>query len=349
MKTDDRLKQAAELIAHLVEENSLTPAEFCRRIRNREKGLGVTESRYKEWISVDQSWKSPNPIVSGVHFSKLSGSSLPVQWAASRFGARFVPGAEYFTGHQRFSDLYIEARREVSRLRNQIESAIFNDSLIDTNEAGEISVSWMKFCLWADGVVTLLNKEALVELSDPVSRLHEAPGKTASHVCVRDALDSSSRSAQQIAEACGFKQAASVNKWGEESGRVIKEFRGKVIDDTEKKSGSPNPFDYTVRIAEVTKDFRPVKLMCELLGGRLVEAPPRQDAEMTDLHRTWVRVDTEIAEFMGAIGRAVEDEKLDADEIDQIATEWLDVRSWMETFVGAMGEGRFGGSGLKAA
>lgn len=339
----EKLRQATELIREIITSAGMTPDEVIRRMRCTERRYQVTKKQFDDWTTRDPDWYSSNPIIRAARFSLAAGSDLPIRWTSARVGGSFLPGQEFYREIHTYSDLYFDACRNVSILRGVIEKALSDDRMIDSQETLEIALEWIRFRGWADGMVAVLGGDRKAELKTEFTGIHDVIGNIPSYRVVRRTLDHSTKSAAEIATDCGFATPPSVNKWGEESGRIVTLYHGSVIDETRFKSGSPNPFDYLIRFVEVTEDIRPVSLLCEFLDGTLIESDTPVERSLYDLEKTWREVDTELHEMMAAIGNAVRDDRLDQGEAANIAREWQDVRSWMESFLSACSNRQFAG------
>jgi hypothetical protein len=139
------------------------------------------------------------------------------------------------------------------------------------------------------------------------------------------------------AVAAGLKvSAALVYKWCEAPAEQM---------DPE-ASGAKNPLDRVREMYLLTKDIRLIRWLCNESGGFFAANPvpdlrKTADATIFDETRTMVR---DFSELLDAVTASLEDDqKIDAEEADQIRQKWEDLKACVEGFTVSCEKGLYRG------
>jgi len=108
----------------------------------------------------------------------------------------------------------------------------------------------------------------------------------------------------------------------------------------EQGSGVPNPLERIAELHRQTKDRRLVEWLCGQAGGFFVANPvSRKVPEVVNIAAN--KLVREFAEMISTIATAASDNKINAQESENLRIRWERLKSHSETFVRACEEGHF--------
>ena len=109
----------------------------------------------------------------------------------------------------------------------------------------------------------------------------------------------------------------------------------------EQGSGIPNPLDRVAELHRQTRDMRLIEWLCVRANGFFVTNPTTRKATPEVVNIAANKLVREFAEMISTIATAASDNKINAQESENLRKRWERLKSHSETFVRSCEEGQF--------
>jgi transcriptional regulator with XRE-family HTH domain len=167
------------------------------------------------------------------------------------------------------------------------------------------------------------NLNACPHLHPLPSPLHSDPMD--SHDVLRRAIEKESTSPKEVAAALGLSLSL-IYKWTERQ--------------SNEGSGSRNPLDRLLAFIATTDDRRILEWLCQRCGGYFVPNPKNKGNDYEVLPATQAII-SQFSALLHEISKAAADNRITAEEAEEIRESWDSLKSYTEGFVACCEEGNF--------